>query len=205
MLFKTRFHERIRNGSTSLTFRVWKTARVKVGNSYKFSASDFVEVESIEPVAIDSIRDDEARRAGFLGASQLTSFLLNSAPKDLTLKSKVFRVRFRYVADHADSAAALRTDISPASLDEVVGRLQRMDRRSRHGPWTRQVLELIHKNPRMAASRLAPTVNRETRPFKVDVRKLKALGLTQSFEVGYELTARGEALLKRSQLSKSKR
>ena len=34
-------------------------------------------------------------------------------------------------------------------------------------------------------------------PFKVDVRKLKRLGLTQSFEVGYELSPRGRALLER--------
>jgi len=32
-------------------------------------------------------------------------------------------------------------------------------------------------------------------PFKANVRKLKALGLTESLEVGYRLSPRGEALL----------
>ena len=33
-------------------------------------------------------------------------------------------------------------------------------------------------------------------PFKADVRKLKALGLTISFSPGYRLSPRGEAYLK---------
>ena len=72
-----------------------------------------------------------------------------------------------------------------------------MDRLSRRGPWTRRVLELIAENPRVAASKLAPRLGRETRAFKADVRKLEELGLTESFELGYALSPRGRALLKR--------
>jgi len=54
---------------------------------------------------------------------------------------------------------------------------------------------LIEESPRTAASRLAPQLGRETRPFKADVRKLKKLGLTLSFEVGYEISPRGRAFL----------
>ena len=32
--------------------------------------------------------------------------------------------------------------------------------------------------------------------FKTDVRKLKELGLTESLEVGYRLSPRGEAVLR---------
>jgi hypothetical protein len=35
----------------------------------------------------------------------------------------------------------------------------------------------------------------ERLPFKANVRKLKALGLTESLDVGYRLSPRGEALL----------
>jgi hypothetical protein len=37
----------------------------------------------------------------------------------------------------------------------------------------------------------------EMPPFKVNVRKLKALGLTESLEIGYRLSARGHAWLAR--------
>ena len=42
---------------------------------------------------------------------------------------------------------------------------------------------------------LAERVGRETPRFKADVRRLKALGLTESLEVGYRLSPRGRALL----------
>jgi hypothetical protein len=38
-------------------------------------------------------------------------------------------------------------------------------------------------------------VGRETKPFKLDVRKLKNLGLTISLKIGYELSPRGRAFL----------
>lgn len=70
-----------------------------------------------------------------------------------------------------------------------------MDRLSKHGAWTKQTLEIIAQNQHTAASKLAPMLGRQTRAFKADVRKLKKLGLTRSFEVGYELTPLGKALL----------
>jgi hypothetical protein len=53
----------------------------------------------------------------------------------------------------------------------------------------------IRRRPRVAASRLAKALGRETQPFKADVRKLKRLGLTVSYEVGYDLSPRGRAFL----------
>jgi hypothetical protein len=59
-----------------------------------------------------------------------------------------------------------------------------------------KTLRSIEARPQVAARILAQDLGRERDPFKVDVRKLKRLGLTQSFEVGYELSPRGKALLK---------
>jgi ribosomal protein S19E (S16A) len=47
------------------------------------------------------------------------------------------------------------------------------------------------------AGDLADSLGRETPPFKVDVRKLKEMGLTESLEVGYRLSPRGRAVLDR--------
>ena len=45
---------------------------------------------------------------------------------------------------------------------------------------------------------LAAEVGRERDPFKIDVRKLKNLGLTRSYDVGYDLSPRGAAYLRRT-------
>src|SRR5262249_43935139 len=74
----------------------------------------------------------------------------------------------------------------------ISAKLARLDRDT---PWTAATLAIIEKHPRVAASQLAAKLGRERLPFKIDVRKLKRLGLTQSFEVGYEISPRGRAYL----------
>ena len=78
-------------------------------------------------------------------------------------------------------------------------RLARLDRASTHGPWTAEVLALIAERPAVRAGDLADALGRERLAFKTDVRKLKALGLTESLDVGYRLSPRGRAWLERSQ------
>jgi hypothetical protein len=53
---------------------------------------------------------------------------------------------------------------------------------------------LIASSPGVRAEDLARSVGREKMPFKLDVRKLKELGLTESLETGYRLSPRGQAV-----------
>ena len=108
----------------------------------------------------------------------------------------MYRVEFHRV-DEPDprSVLAADADLSPADRAEIDRRLDRLDRASTHGPWTRAVLGAIADHPATRAADLAATFGRETAPFKLDVRKLKNLGLTESLEVGYRLSPRGAAYL----------
>jgi DNA-binding IclR family transcriptional regulator len=70
-----------------------------------------------------------------------------------------------------------------------------MDARSAVGPWTLEVLRMIGATPGKRAADLAAEMNWETAQFKAHVRRLKALGLTESLEVGYRLSPRARSLL----------
>jgi hypothetical protein len=54
------------------------------------------------------------------------------------------------------------------------------------------VLKLIADRPEVRAPDLAASLGLETLVFKRDVRKLKALGLTESLTVGYRISPRGQ-------------
>lgn len=82
-------------------------------------------------------------------------------------------------------------------LAQLRAKLDRMDQRAADGPWTRSTLQLIADRPEVRAGDLADAVGRERLAFKADVRKLKALGLTESLLVGYRLSPRGRAVLDR--------
>ena len=93
------------------------------------------------------------------------------------------------------SPCATSAELTPEEVAELDTRLERLDRAAAHGPWTLHYLELIRQHPQRRAPDLAELVGRETAPFKIDVRKLKNLGLTVSFPVGYEVSPRGLAYL----------
>ena len=84
----------------------------------------------------------------------------------------------------------MAADRPALTVPEVRARLDKMDGRAA-APWTRATLRLIGEQPGVVSTSLAAQLGRERFPFKADVRKLKALGLTQSLEVGYRLTALG--------------
>jgi len=196
MLFKQSFHKGLATGSITLTFRRWSRPQVRPGGRYRLDARGVLEVDAIDRVRPAGITDAAAVRAGFPDRESLLAALAGRAP--LQRGEAVYRVTFHYVR-LADARVKLAADarLSAAEAAALAKRLQRMDAASRHGPWTRDVLLLIEAHPRTAASRLASRLSRDRLAFKADVRKLKALGLTRSLDVGYELSPRGRALLRR--------
>ena len=202
MLFKQEFHDGLTRGATTLTFRRWARPRVKIGGRYRLSPSGVLEVDAIDEVTAGEVTNTEARRSGFRDRAALLDELGRASP--LTASTNVFRVAFHYLPlpDPSNRRAQDR-DLSAEDLHALSARLKRMDALSKHGPWTLSTLSLIAEHPHVAASQLAALVNRETRPFKADVRKLKNLGLTLSFDIGYELSPRGRAFLERHALTPS--
>ncbi len=189
MLFPRKILIAIRDGRVDLAFRRWERARVRPGGRLR-TAVGVLEVERVEVIERAAITDEEARRAGFGSRADLLAML------DERGRGDIHRIELRYAG--ADPRVELRgrADLSEAELGEIAGTLERLDRASRHGPWTRQVLELIASQPEVRAADLAERTGREKLPFKRDVRKLKELGLTESLSPGYRLSPRGEAVLR---------
>ena len=187
MLFEQRFWPLLADGSVTITFRRWRRLQALAGRRYRTPAG-IIEVERVDVVAPDAISAADARRSGFVSAAEVVDHL-RGAP-DLP----VYRIEFHLV-DEPDPRAVLAatSTLDADDLAEIDRRLDRLDRASSHGPWTRAVLDAIAAQPGTRAPDLAAQFGRETQPFKVDVRKLKNLGLTISLKVGYRLSPRGEA------------
>lgn len=187
MLFPERLWPGLADGSITLTFRPWTRARARVGSRHTTPAGVLL-IEAVDVVPAGGVRDDEARRAGFRDRAHLCQeFGLD--PDD-----EVHRIAFRHVG--ADPRIALRErPLQPDEVPDILTRLDRMDARAAGGPWTRATLAAIADRPEVRAGDLATALGRERLAFKTDVRKLKALGLTESLEIGYRLSPRGRSLL----------
>lgn len=187
MLLRRPVLERIVRGEVDLVFRRWKRPTVKTGGTLRTPAG-MLEILEVRRLEIESITEGDAQRAG-LELADLVAFLESRDTGD------VYRIELGSVVP--DPRVALRedADLSPDDVDELTVRLDRLDRASKRGPWTRDFLRLIDANPHVRAQDLADGMGLEKTVFKNDVRKLKTLGLTISHSPGYEVSPRGKRLL----------
>jgi hypothetical protein len=174
VLFKQSQLDGIADGSIDLTFRRWDGPRVRAGSQQRTSAGVIV-FDDVR--VVEDLTDEEARRAGW-------------ASRDAVFKQfarrtgDLYRIELHYAGP--DPRAVLReTPPTP----ELHRRVERM------GPWAREYLRLIAENPGVRAPDLAAGLGMETKPFKMRVRRLKELGLTESLTKGYRISPRGRAFL----------
>lgn len=176
----------IESGRISVVYRKWSRPRVRPGSHLR-TAVGVLEVTAIDEVDPASLTPTDAVAAG---VSTVEALLAGAGDRGETL----YRIRLRLVGE--DPRVALRSSIPDESERVgIIERLDRLDRSGSNGPWTRETLLLIRANPGVRAEDLARSIGREKHPFKLDVRKLKELGLTESLQIGYRLSPRGEAVV----------
>lgn len=191
MRFTKPFWDGIADGTITVAFRGWKTPTVVVGRPYR-TGGGRIEVTAVDQIETDAVTKADAKRAGYKSIDDLLSQIRTDDDRQL------YRVRFRTLNEpDPREQLANATELDEDAVEELTTRLERFDDASRSGPWTRKTLQLIEQHPARRAPDLAEMVGRETKPFKLDVRKLKNLGLTLSLKIGYELSPRGRAYLDR--------
>jgi hypothetical protein len=178
------------DGSITVTVRAWTRAQAKTGGRYRV-AGLLLEATDVRQLPAGELTDADAVAAGEDSLAPLLA-RLGDPPADRLL----WRVEFRCIGrdDRAD-----RREQADLTDDEIVAlkvRLDRLDQRSPSGPWTRSTLRLIEKYPGVVSTALARHAQQERPAFKLNVRKLKEMGLTESLDIGYRLSPRGEVLLR---------
>jgi hypothetical protein len=191
MLFAGSDRDGVAEGRITSAYRRWAEPRVVAGRIYRTNAGR-IEIDSVSQINPDLLADNDA---DVIAADRGNA-------KDVRRRLRgnedwpTFLIRFHLVEgpDPREELAA-SASLSEADLKELTDRLAKLDELSRHGAWTTATLRQIQAKPASRAGDLAAEVGRDTAGFKLDVRKLKNLGLTYSLEVGYELSPRGTTYL----------
>jgi hypothetical protein len=185
MLFRREILQGIAEGRVTLAFRRWRRPPPADGSSIR-SPVGVLRLDRVTVVDEGDITADEVRRTGMS---------VDALRASIAGEGTLLRIELRLAG--ADPRIALRERLpEPSELDAIVARLARIDAASAM-PWTARYLRLIAARPGIVSRVLAPQVDAQVPPFKRRVRQLKELGLTESLEVGYRLSARGRAVLNR--------
>ena len=188
MLFRKEFLESIRTGDVTLAFRCWRRPSVRAGGTLLTPVGQ-LSIKSVEPVSPNRISVEDAQRAGYESRKALLDELQRRT------EGEIYRIELGAILP--DPRIALRE--SPAETDAEIQALRswlsRLDSRAPDGAWTFRTLEALSCYPGVRAGDVCGFVGQEKERFKLNVRKLKNLGLTESLGTGYRLSPRGEVLL----------
>ncbi len=190
MLFRQTELAGIESGRITLAFRKWRRPTVVAGGTLHTPVG-LLQIEAVDRVDPAEITPADASSAGYDGLEPLLA--------DLGKRSvgACFRIRLRRKGPDPRIALRDRAELTDPEWKEISARLRRLDRASALGPWTEATLGLIADAEGVRAADLAPKVAQEKEAFKLNVRKLKNLGLTESLGTGYRISPRGEAVLAR--------
>ena len=187
MLFTAATLRGLADGRVRCTYRRWEVVRPTVGSRFTTSAG-VVEVTSITPADQQRLTERDAADAGFDSVAELIKWCSAKGQGDL--------YRVGIVLAGPDPRVALRgaDELDSGDVAALNTKLDRMDRAADQ-PWTRRTLRQIQRLPGVVSTELAAEVGQERHAYKLRVRRLKALGLTESLERGYRLSPRGVAYL----------
>lgn len=189
MLIKNSVLEKIIADEITLIFRRWKRASVKKGGK-QMTQKGVLGIDAIDIVTECEITESDAKSAGYASKKEL---LDSMPPADYGLA--LYRIGVRYIGEDPRKTLRMKDKLSETELAEIIRKLETLDRNSRRGDWTRMYLQMIHDRPNTHAAILAESIGLNIPRFKPWVRKLKALGLTESLRPGYRLSPRGEKVL----------
>jgi hypothetical protein len=189
VLFRAATLPRLADGSITVAFRRQRRPTVRAGGTLTTPVG-VLAIDDVRAVTTGEITGEDARRAGCDSRDALLADL--GPPEE---GRTLYRVELHFAGPDPRLARRRGDDLSADDVAELTRQLERLDRAGRRAPWTAAVLQLIAARPGVRAGDLAAELGRERLPFKADVRKLKALGLTESLGVGYRLSPRGRAWL----------
>ncbi len=177
----------IREGKITLAYRTWRKVSLKAGST-QLTAYGQLMIDEVTEVPESDITEASARESGYPTKAALLAELAKRP-------GQLYRIRFHYLGEDPRIALRENSEITSEEMAGILKKLSSLDKHSSIGPWTKKVLTAIDRHPAEKAGDLAVPLRMDKEWLKLNVRKLKNLGLTESLTLGYRLSPRGEEVL----------
>lgn len=108
LLFKRKFLEPIRRGEKTQTIRLWKYRKMKPGQQSYVPGVGYIRIETVDPVELHALTDEDARPDGFPTADALRAEIAALYAKYPNRDQQAFRIRFAVLDSSGQQNAAER-------------------------------------------------------------------------------------------------
>jgi hypothetical protein len=195
--FDKKFHEAIREGRLTLTFRLWDTLRVLRGKIYRSHNLGLLRVLDVDFKRLKNVALEDIKRCGYEGIEDFYEELSKHTELDLDPeKDRVVRIEFEYIGEDIENYKKAMGNVKDSEIFNIKEQLLVLEQKHQT-PWIRKALQLLKDNTYMFSKDLEPKINVPSERIKVFMRRLKTLHLVASDNrKGYSITPLGVKLLK---------
>jgi hypothetical protein len=178
--FKPKYHEKIKTGAITVSFRDWKTLNVQKNKIYKSYNLGLLKILDVSFKKLADIPLYEMKKSGFRSFQDFRDSFEESARRTVDFKSdSAVKIEFEYLGDEIEDKKRLMGKVTAMELFEIRQKLLALDDNS-GSCWAVKILLDLEKKGPLRIEDLEKSIKIEPDAIKMNMRKLKELSLISS-------------------------
>jgi len=178
--FKPKYHDKIKTGSITVSFRDWKTLNVQKNKIYKSYNLGLLKVLDVSFKKLADIPLNEIKKSGFKSFQDFKESFEESARRKVDFKTdSAVKIEFEYLGDDIENKKRVMGKVTPMELFEIRQKLLALDENGGSGWAVKILLDLEEKGP-LKIEDLEKAIKIAPDAIKMNIRKLKELSLLSS-------------------------
>ena len=174
--FKPKYHEKIKTGAITVSFRDWKTLNVQKNKIYKSYNLGLLKILDVSFKKLADIPLYEMKKSGFRSFQDFR----DSFGRTVDFKSdSAVKIEFEYLGDEIEDKKRLMGKVTAMELFEIRQKLLALDDNS-GSCWAVKILLDLEKKGPVRIEDLEKSIKIEPDAIKMNMRKLKELSLISS-------------------------
>lgn len=197
IVFTKKYHEAIKEGKITLTFRAWDTLKVLRGKIYRANNVGLIKVLDVDFKKLATVTLEEVRQCGYRTMEEFREDFQKIARRDIDFeRERAVRIEFEYIGEDIENYKKAMGDVKDSELFDIKEKLLKIEQRGKK-QWAVRALELLRKKEYISFSEMERALRTPSDRVRHRMKKLKALNLTSSdSKMGYSITPLGVKLLK---------
>lgn len=177
--FSKKYHEEIKAGKITVSFRDWKTLNVQKNKIYKSSSLGLLKVLDVSFRKLCDISPVEIKKSGFRSVHDFRGNFEEGAKRavDFNAESAV-KIEFEYLGEDIENKKRLMGKVTPIELFEIKQNLLLLEEKC-GAPWVTRTLEALEAGPQRTED-LGASLEMSADMIRANMRKLRGLSLVSS-------------------------
>lgn len=178
--FKEKYHEEIKAGKITVSFRDWKTLNVQKNKIYKSCNLGLLKILDVSFKKLADIPFNEIKKSGFRSLQDFRDSYEETARRAVDFQTEsAVKIEFEYLGEEIANKKTLMGKVTPMELFEIRQKLLALDEKS-GSPWVVKILQLLEKRGPLKLEDIEKSIKMTPDAIKLNIRKMKELCLISS-------------------------